>query len=105
MPSFKIQLPHTQSQEEVISRLSQFVLRMEKEFSGKITQSESSWIDNKMTFSFIVSGFRISGEMTIEDHEVIVDGRVPLLAAPFMGRVEREIEKALADELASMPQV
>lgn len=97
MPSFKIQLSHTQSQMETVARLSQFVSRMETEFAGKISQSESSWNKNQMTFSFTVSGFRISGKITVEEHEVIVEGRVPMLAAPFIRKVEREIEKALTD--------
>ncbi|MDO4558158.1 MAG: polyhydroxyalkanoic acid system family protein [Planctomycetia bacterium] len=100
MPSFRIQVPNSRPREEKVARLRSFVSRMERKFAGNISQARSEWTDDRMTFSLVFHGFRIAGTMTVENEEVIVEGRIPILAVPFMRRIEDEIAHAITEELA-----
>ncbi len=96
MPSFQMQIPHGLGRETARQRLQDFMDRVRSR--NDVTDLEDSWVGDVLNFSFKTFGFKIEGATTVEDDSVRMDGKLPLAAAPFRGRIEGQIE----DELKRM---
>ena len=100
MPGFSTEVPHSLGQEQATERLKRFVDLVRERYQDQVSQIDGSWEDNKLGFSFTTYGFKISGDLTVEESVVIMDGKLPFAAVAFRGKIEQgiksELEKALA---------
>jgi len=95
MPSLNLTVPHPFTQEEAVSRLKQLMEAAKARNQGKLTDLVEEWKDSTLNFSFATFGFKVSGVVDVEPHQVKIQGTIPLAAAMFKGK----IEQALKDEL------
>lgn len=51
------------------------------------------WEGDRFVFSGTAKGFKANGSIEITDSEVIVDGKLPLIAKPFESRIKSTIER------------
>lgn len=54
------------------------------------------WEGDRLVFSGTAKGFKTNGSVEITDTEVIVDGKLPLIAKPFESRIRNTIEHEAA---------
>jgi hypothetical protein len=54
------------------------------------------WEDDRLLFSGSAKGFKVNGSVEITDSEVILDGKLPLIAKPFESRIKSTIEHEAA---------
>ena len=66
-------------------------------FGNDVSNVATSWSDSAMEFSFRARGFSFRGTLEVTDAQFILDVGVPLLARPFQGRVETEIQEWVDD--------
>ena len=59
-------------------------------FLSDITQH---WEGDRLVFSGTAKGFKANGSVEITDADIIVDGKLPLIARPFQSRIKSTIEK------------
>lgn len=51
------------------------------------------WEGDRLIFSGTAKGFKANGSIEITDSEVILDGKLPLIAKPFESRIKSTIER------------
>lgn len=100
MPSMKVVVSHGLGQEEAANRLRTMLEDIKRLYAGQISNLEERWHESGGEFSFSAMGFKTSGTIEIESHEVRVDGRLPLAAALFKGRIEDAIRDQIGRKLA-----
>ncbi len=97
MPSFNMEVPHQLGRDAAIERLKSFIDKVRNR--NDVSDLQESWQENVQTFSFKTFGFTIEGATTVEDDRVKMEGKLPLAAAPFRGRIEGSIQEELTKML------
>ena len=68
------------------------------QYGHYLTESQTTWTGHRLEFSGKAKGFVASGTLEITEIEIILDGKLPLIARPF----EPKIKSAIEQEAASM---
>jgi hypothetical protein len=100
MPGFSTEVPHALGKEEATKRLKGFVERARERFGAQVSAMDGSWTDSVLTFSITTMGLSIKGKMTVNDSSTRVEGKLPLAAMPFRGKIEKSIAEEIEQELA-----
>lgn len=69
---------------------------LESQYGHYASDIDKSWDGDRLTFSVKAKGMSGSGSLEITDSEVIVDGKLPLMARPFESRIKSTIEREAA---------
>ena len=91
MPKLKISIPHALPKDLALQRIQKFLPELVTQHSDQISDLEESWSGATGTFKFKVSGFKVSGSLTVEDSTVDLSGDLPFLALPFKDKIESTI--------------
>ena len=97
MPNFNLDVPHSLGRDAAIERLKTFMDKVRHR--DDVSDLEESWNGNVQSFSFKTYGFKIEGAATVEEDRVKLDGKLPLAAAPFRGKIEGSIREGLEKTL------
>lgn len=81
----KLSVPHTLSQEEAVRRVKGLLPGLKQRFAKEIKDLKEQWTGDRCEFSFKARGFSISGTLTIKASEVVLEGKLPILAATLFG--------------------
>jgi hypothetical protein len=100
MPGFATTIQHTLGQDEATARLVDFVEEVRDRFRGQITRAEGAWNGNVLDFTLTALGITVQGKLTVDEGVARVEGRLPLAALPFRGRIEQSIAAELATALS-----
>jgi hypothetical protein len=95
MPAFLVTAPHTLGQEAAIQRLHGIMDKVQQDYPNQVSELKETWAGNVMSFAFKTYGFHISGTLTVEEHEVRLNGDLPFAAVMFKGRIEQSIRDEL----------
>jgi hypothetical protein len=99
MPEFKTEVLHGLGQDVAVDRLKGFVERVQDRFRDQLDKADGAWADNVLDFSLSASGISIQGKLTVDETRAHVAGRLPLLAVPLRGMIERQIAQELQSAL------
>jgi hypothetical protein len=99
MPNFNLDVPHSLGRDAAIERLKTFMDKVRHR--DDVSDLEETWNENVQSFSFKTYGFKIEGAATVEEDRVKLDGKLPLAAAPFRGKIEGSIREGLEKTLQS----
>lgn len=93
----KIEHEHGLGIEEVYTRINNLLPSLEEKYKDLIQNSMSVWDENheRMDFSFEAYGFKISGNVQLYNDKIIFEGKLPLAAWPFKGKIENRIKENL----------
>lgn len=101
MPSFRAEVAHQLSQPEATRRLKAFLENLQQRFREQVTHLDGQWEANTLRFSLVTYGLDISGTLTVDEHSARVEGRLPLAALAFKGKIEKSIAAELSRELTA----
>jgi hypothetical protein len=93
MPKSTISIDHTLGQGEALTRLQGMLAQVKENYGSQISDLEENWTDQGGSFSFKAMGFKISGDLTVTDNEVLIDAEYPWAAKPFQGTIETTIRE------------
>lgn len=97
MSKLSLNIPHSQTQEEALSRVKQLLSRLQEEQKGTITNIQENWNGPNGSFSFSAKGFNIAGTIQVKENEVHLESDLPFAVALFKGQIASMItEKATA---------
>jgi putative polyhydroxyalkanoate system protein len=100
MSSFCTEVRHQLGRQEAIQRLQAFVEQLRERYQEHVSHLEGDWEDNQLQFGLTTFGMSITGAVTVEDDTARVEGKLPLAAMMFKGKIEsaitEELERALA---------
>jgi len=91
MPNIAMNIPHSIGKEEALNRIKNLLGNVQSKFSGQIKDVKEEWNDNEGSFSFSVMNMPVSGKLTVNNGDVALDGKLPLAASLFQGKIKEVI--------------
>ncbi len=76
--------------------INQRIAALEQQYGHHASEIQREWAGDLLNFSFKAKGFQGKGTLEITDSEVIVDGKLPLIAKPFESRIRKTVEDEAA---------
>ena len=92
----RISVPHKIDKATVRKRIEERLHQMLATYGHYLSEVEHRWEGDRLVFSGKAKGMKANGTVDITDNEVIIDGKLPLLAKPFEPRIKSTIEKEAA---------
>ena len=92
----KVTVPHHTTRADAKRKIEERLGNLERQYGHYATDIDKQWDGDRLTFSVKARGMSGSGSLEITDSEVIVDGKLPLMARPFESRIKSTIERETA---------
>jgi hypothetical protein len=89
----RISVPHRIDKATVRKKIEERLHQMLATYSQYLTDVEHRWEGDRLLFSGKAKGMKANGTVDVTDSEVIIDGKLPLLARPFEPRIKSTIER------------
>jgi len=89
----RISISHHTSKEEARKIVDRRLGELLGQYGHYLSESQTNWNGDRLEFSGKAKGFNVNGSLEITDSEVIVDGKLPLLAKPFEPRIKSTLER------------
>jgi len=89
----RISIPHHTTKEEARKIVDRRLGELLGQFGHYLSESQTNWDGDRLDFNGKARGFNVNGSLEITDSEVIVDGKLPLLAKPFESRIKSTVER------------
>ena len=96
----KVTIPHRTDKATAKQKLNERIAQLFGQYGHYLSESEHKWEGDRLHFSGSAKGFKTSGTIEVTDSEVIIDGKLPLIAKPFEPRVKSTIEKEASEMFA-----
>ena len=84
-------IPHSIGKEEATNRIRKLLGNVQQRFAGQLKDVRQDWNENEGTFSFSVMNMPVSGRLTVNNSDVALDGKLPLAASLFQGKIKEVI--------------
>ena len=91
MPNIEMSIPHSLAQDEALDRIRKLIGNVQDRFSGQLKDVQQEWNGNEGMFSFSVMNMPVSGKLTVNNSDVALDGKLPLAASLFQGKIKEVI--------------
>ncbi|HUQ66268.1 MAG TPA: polyhydroxyalkanoic acid system family protein [Flavitalea sp.] len=91
MSNITMSIPHSIGKEEALSRIKNLLGNVQTKFAGQLKDVKQEWTNNEGTFSFSVMNMPVSGKLSVSNEEVALDGKLPLAATLFQGKIKEVI--------------
>ena len=91
MPNIEMSIPHQIGQEEALNRIKTLLGNVQTRFAGQVKDVQEEWHDNEGSFSFSVMNTPVSGKLRVNNGDVALDGKLPLAASLFQGKIKEVI--------------
>jgi putative polyhydroxyalkanoate system protein len=92
----RINVPHHTDKETARKKINERIAHLFSQYGHFLSESEHKWEGDRLQFAGSAKGFKTNGTIEVTDTEVIIDGKLPLMAKPFEPRVKSAIEKEAA---------
>jgi hypothetical protein len=89
----RIAIPHHTTQENARRIVETRMAELERQYGHYASSIRKEWEGHKLDFGFSARGMNANGTVEVTDSEVILDGKLPLLAKPFEPRIKSTIER------------
>ena len=100
MPKFNVVVNHEHDRDHAVEQLKLFSEVIHDHSPVELSNVTESWDENgNLLFAFTAMGMSISGNMTVEEKQVIIAGKMPLAAAMFRGAIENQIKEKVKEIL------
>jgi hypothetical protein len=100
MPRIRVSVSHQLTQADALKRIKKAITEAKKQNPEKVRELNESWEGYVGNFSGTAMGHSLAASVTVNSGEVTVDGKLPLLATPFKGKIETAIQDMLRRLLA-----
>lgn len=99
MAQFQTVVPHQLGRSAARARLEQVLPRMAAGFGDQLRDLHGAWHDHELHYGFTAVGFKITGQIIVEEAAARVHCQLPMAAMLFRGRIEQEIRLHLGAAL------
>ena len=94
----RIAVPHHTTRANARTTIEQKVAALLSQFGGRVDDLQQQWTGDTREFKGKARGFKVEGTVEVTDEEIILEGKLPLMALPFEPRI-REAVKREAENL------
>jgi putative polyhydroxyalkanoic acid system protein len=92
----KITIPHHSDRETARRKIEAKLHELKGQYGHYLNDVEQRWEGDRLVLEGSARGFKANGSVEVTDSEVIVDGKLPLMARVFEPRIKSTIEKEAA---------
>jgi putative polyhydroxyalkanoate system protein len=92
----RVSVPHNTDRESARRIVDERLQKLLEQYSSYLNDVDQRWEGDRLVFSGSARGFKANGTVEITDSEMIIDGKLPLIARPFEGRIKSTIESEAA---------
>jgi putative polyhydroxyalkanoate system protein len=89
----RIVIPHHTDKASARRKIEARAQELLAQHGHYLSDINQHWDGDRLAFSGTAKGFKANGSVEITDSEVIVDGKLPLIAKPFESRIKGTIER------------
>lgn len=89
----RIAVPHNTTRERAKKIVDEKLRHAQKQYGHMASDLDHEWHGDTLHISAKAKGFHLKGTLEVTDTDVIVNGRLPLLAKPFESRIRHTVEK------------
>lgn len=89
----EIRVEHHTTKAKARAKLEKLLEEMADDYAGVVHDLEQHWEGDRLAFSFRAKGFKVAGDLSVNDHDLLLKGRLPLLAIPFEPRIKEMMTK------------
>lgn len=89
----RIAVPHNTTKEMARQRVEQKIGQLLGQFSHHADDLHHEWAGDMLRFKGKARGLSVEGTVEITDAEVLIEGKLPLIAKPFEGRIKQAVEQ------------
>lgn len=89
----RIELPHNTTRAEARQTVESRLGDLLGQFGGHADQVNHEWNGDTLHFNFKARGMSAKGTLEVTDSDVIIDGKLPLMAMPFESRIRSAVQK------------
>ncbi len=97
MPIVSVTVPHEHNPDDVVQRAEPYIEKMVDDFEGHDLDLE--WNGRKGEFSFKSMAFKITGDVEVDEKQIVVNVDLPIMAMIFKDKVEKAIHKNMSRAL------
>ena len=87
----KVAVPHNTTRAKARRILEERLADAQKQFGHHIEKASYEWTGDVLYVELKGRGLSGKGTVEVTDTEVIIDGKLPLLALPFEGRIRQMV--------------
>src|SRR5688500_16815938 len=89
----RIALPHHTTKAAARGQIELRLGQLLGQFSQHADDLHHEWDGDTLRFKGKARGLAVEGTVEVTDSEVIIHGKLPLLAKPFEGRIKQTVEQ------------
>ena len=89
----KISIEHNTTKEKAKKILEARLKSAERQYGHMATDFDYEWHGYTLHLAAKAKGFHLKGTVEVTETDVIVDGKLPLLAKPFESRIRHTVER------------
>lgn len=89
----KIKHAHSLTQQQAYERVSNLLTELESQYADKISNPQTSWNPEhtEMKYNMKIMGFKTEGRVSLSNGVASLEGKLPFLAKPFKGTIEKMV--------------
>jgi putative polyhydroxyalkanoate system protein len=92
----RIAVNHNTSRTNARNKVEQKIDQLLSQFGGKADEIAHEWQGDTLKFKGKARGLTVEGTVEVTDAAVVIDGKLPLIAKPFEGKIREAVEKEAA---------
>jgi putative polyhydroxyalkanoic acid system protein len=100
MPKIHVSVSHHLTQSDALKRIKKAITEAKNQNPDKVSKLNESWDGYVGDFSGTAMGQSVAASVAVNSGDVTVEGKLPLLAAPFKGKIEAAVRDMLKRLLA-----
>jgi hypothetical protein len=89
----RIVIPHHTDRINAHRRIDARLQDLLSQHGHYLSDIHQQWEGDRLVFSGSAKGFKANGSVEVTDTDIIVDGKLPLIAKPFESRIKSTIER------------
>lgn len=89
----RIELPHHTTRDKAREIVEEKMRALKSQYGHYANDLEHQWQGDTLHFGFKARGFSGKGTLEVTDRDVILDGKLPLIAKPFESRIRSTVER------------
>lgn len=91
--NMRVTVPHRTDKDTARRKINERIAQLFGQYAHYLSESSHQWDGDRLVFSGSAKGFKTNGTVEVTETEVIVDGKLPLMAKPFEPRIKSTIER------------
>ena len=89
----RIAVPHNTTKQNARVTVERKLGQLLSQFGEQADDVQHEWSGDMLRFKGKARGFTVEGTVEITEAAVVIDGKLPLLAKPFEGRIRQTVER------------